>query len=296
MQPVVSAGRVGHGGASSCCNAAGYSVILAIKSIYWTLPPDEPTLKGMTQIPQRPGEESATPGQPRDESLELDFLHEIGSRLAAAEPLSKVLDRVVEFLHEVIGPDSTFVYVLENDQLVLRASKRPHPEALNRVKLKVGEGITGWVAEHHRPVAVARNAAKDPRFLAFTELPEDQYEAFLSVPLVSRGKLVGVINMQHRLPHMHTRREIDLVTTVGFLMGSEIELARLDEQVSGLQDQLETRKLVERAKGLLQKDLELSEEEAYLLLQRQARQRRLTMKQVSQAIVLSDDVKRLCAE
>jgi uroporphyrinogen-III synthase len=75
-------------------------------------------------------------------------------------------------------------------------------------------------------------------------------------------------------------------------VGSEIELARLDDELGDLQNQLETRKLVERAKGLLQRDVGLTEEEAYLTLQRQARQRRLTMKQVAEAIVLSDDLKR----
>ena len=232
------------------------------------------------------------PGQPQEAAGAVDFLHEIGSRLAAAEPFTRVLERVVEFLFEEIGPDSIFVYVHEGDELVLKASKNPHPEALDAVKMRMGEGITGWVAEHRKPVAVARNANKDPRFLAFTELPEDQFEAFLSVPLVSRGKLVGVINLQHRLPHMHTRREIALVTTVGYLVGSEIELARMDSQVSQLSEQLETRKLVERAKGLLQRDTGMSEEEAYLTLQRQARQRRLSMKQVAEAIVLSDDLRR----
>jgi len=94
---------------------------------------------------------------------------------------------------------------------------------------------------------------------------------------------------------MHTRREIALVTTIGYLVGSEIELARMEGQVNDLAQQLETRKLVERAKGLLQKEMGLTEEDAYLTLQRQARQRRLTMKQVAEAIVLSDDVKRLQA-
>jgi uroporphyrinogen-III synthase len=94
---------------------------------------------------------------------------------------------------------------------------------------------------------------------------------------------------------MHTRREIALVTTIGYLVGSEIELARMEEQVTELAEQLATRKLVERAKGLLQRDMGLTEEEAYLTLQRQARQRRLTMKQVAEAIVLSDDVKRFQA-
>ena len=233
------------------------------------------------------------PGEPVEPTQAVDFLHEIGGRLAAAEPFQTVLERVVDFLLDEIGPDSVFIYVLEGDELVLTASKNSHPEALNRLKMRMGQGITGWVAEHRKPVAIARNTMQDPRFLAFTELPEDQFEAFLSVPLVSRGKLVGVINLQHRLPHMHTRREIALVTTIGYLVGSEIELARMEGQVTELAQQLETRKLVERAKGLLQKEMGLTEEEAYLTLQRQARQRRLTMKQVAEAIVLSDDVKRL---
>jgi signal transduction protein with GAF and PtsI domain len=229
---------------------------------------------------------------PSASEVQFEFLHEIGSRFAAAEPLQAVLDRIVEFLHDVINPDSTFVYILQTNQLRLMASKNRHPEALDNIALKLGEGITGWVAEHLKPVAVARNAARDPRFLAFTELPEDQFEAFLSVPLVSRGKLVGVINLQHRMPHMHTKREISFVASMGYLVGSEIELARLDDELGQLQNQLETRKLVERAKGLLQRDIGLTEEEAYLTLQRQARQRRLTMKQVAEAIVLSDDLKR----
>ena len=236
------------------------------------------------------------PGEPVEHTQAVDFLHEIGSRLAAAEALEGVLERIVDFLFDEIGPDSVFIYVLDGDELVLQASKNPHPEVLNRLKIRVGQGITGWVAEHRKPVAIARNVMKDSRFLAFTELPEDAYEAFLSVPLVSRGKLVGVINLQHRLPHMHTRREIALVTTIGFLVGSEIELARMEDRVSELHEQLETRKLVERAKGLLQRDMGLTEEEAYLTLQRQARQRRLTMKQVAEAIVLSDDVRRLQAQ
>ena len=82
------------------------------------------------------------------------------------------------------------------------------------------------------------------------------------------------------------------MAAVGYRVGSEIELARLDDELGDLQNQLETRKLVERAKGLLQRDVGLTEEEAYLTLQRQARQRRLTMKQVAEAIVLSDDLKR----
>jgi signal transduction protein with GAF and PtsI domain len=221
----------------------------------------------------------------------VDVLHEIGVRLGTADGLHEVLTRVVEFASALVKCDSCLVYILEDDALVLRASKNPHPEVVDRLKLRVGQGITGWVAEHREPVAVSERAAQDPRFQFFHELPEDSYEAFLSVPLMSRGRVVGVINLQHRVAHIYRSREIRVISTIGFLVGAEIELARLEEANSTLAEQLHTRKIVERAKGILQRDLQLNEEQAYLMLQRQSRQKRKPMKEIAEAIILSDEVR-----
>jgi uroporphyrinogen-III synthase len=223
---------------------------------------------------------------------DIDLLHEIGSRIAAADPLHAVLSRVVDFVSTIVQCDSCFVYVLDDDDLVLRASKTPHPDVVDRLKLRVGQGITGWVAEHRTPVAVGSHAFDDPRFKTFNELPEDRYEAFLSVPVLSRGKLVGVINLQHRQPHSHSQREMQLISTIGFLVGAEIETARLEIENSQLSERLETRKVLDRAKGILQRDLGLTEEEAYLTIQRQSRQRRKTKKEIAEAIILTDELRR----
>src|ERR1700678_2166544 len=130
------------------------------------------------------------------EELHVDWLHEIGNRLAMADGFHDVLTRVVEFASALVKCDSCLVYVLEGDDLVLRASKNPHPEAIDRPTLRVGQGITGWVAEHKEPVAVPEKAALDPRFQFFHELPEDSYEERRSVPLLLRGRGGGVINLQ----------------------------------------------------------------------------------------------------
>jgi uroporphyrinogen-III synthase len=225
------------------------------------------------------------------EDSHVDLLHEIGVQLATADSFHEVLTRVVDFAAVLVKCDSCLIYVLEGEDLVLRASKNPHPEVVDRLKLRVGQGITGWVAEHQEPVAVAGKAAQDPRFQFFHELPEDTYEAFLSVPLMCRGRVMGVINLQHREHHVYRRREIRLISTVGFLVGAEIEMARLEGANSNLSEQLQTRKVVERAKGILQRDLGLSEEQAYLTLQRQSRQKRKAMKEIAEAIVLSDEVR-----
>jgi signal transduction protein with GAF and PtsI domain len=225
------------------------------------------------------------------EDSHIDVLHEISVRLSGADGFHEVLSRVVDFASGLVKCDACLIYVLEGDELVLRASKNPNPDVVDRLKLRLGQGITGWVAAHREPVAIPEKAAQDPRFQFFHELPEDSYEAFLSVPLMCRGRVVGVVNLQHRQHHVYRRREIRMMSTIGYLVGAEIELARLEEANSTLADQLQTRKLVERAKGILQRDLGLSEEQAYLALQRQSRQKRRPMKEIAEAIVLSDDVR-----
>jgi signal transduction protein with GAF and PtsI domain len=221
----------------------------------------------------------------------IDVLHEISVQLNTADGFHEVLTRVIDFATALVKCDSCLIYVLEGDELVLRASKNPHPEVVDRLKLRVGQGITGWVAEHREPVSISEKAAQDPRFQFFHELPEDSYEAFLSVPLMCRGRVVGVINLQHRQHHVYRPREIRIISTVGFLVGAEIEMARLEATNNTLAEQMQTRKLVERAKGILQRELGLNEEQAYLALQRQSRQKRKPMKEIAEAILLSDEVK-----
>jgi len=163
----------------------------------------------------------------REAYLDIDFLHELGKRLSSA-PLSQVLTRIVRFISDFVKCDSCFIYILEGNELILRASSNPHKDAVGKLGLRVGQGITGWVAQHKKPVAIPRNAFEDSRFQSFSELPEDRFHAFLSVPVTSRQKLMGVINVQHRLTHIHSRRDIQLISVIGYLVGAEVELARLE--------------------------------------------------------------------
>src|SRR4030088_972776 len=115
------------------------------------------------------------------ENSHVDVLHEIGVRLATADGFREVLTRVVEFATALVKCDSCLIYLLEGEDLVLRASKNPHAGREDRLRARVGQGITGWVAENQEPGAFAETAPLDPRFKFFHELPEDSYEAFLSV-------------------------------------------------------------------------------------------------------------------
>jgi uroporphyrinogen-III synthase len=228
----------------------------------------------------------------RDGLTSINFLHQVSSRIAAADPLHVVLGSIVEFVTTVIPCDSCFIYVLEQGKLVLRASKNPHADLVDRLGVQLGQGITGWVAENREPVAIASNASNDPRFMIFRSLPEDHFEAILCTPILCASKVVGVINLQHRLTYQHTENEVRLLSMLGFLVGAEIERARLETENAQLANRLESRKAVERAKGVLQRELGMSEDEAYRTMQKESRQRRVSMQDIAEAILLGDDLKK----
>ncbi|HEY4379948.1 MAG TPA: uroporphyrinogen-III synthase [Acidobacteriaceae bacterium] len=232
----------------------------------------------------------------RDGLTPIDFLHEISSRIASADSFHLVLGRIVDFVTAIIPCDSCFIYVLEADRLVLRASQNPHADLVDQLGLQIGHGVTGWVAEHREPVAIASNASKDPRFEAFKNVPEDQFEAMLCTPILCASKVVGAINLQHRNSYQHTSNEVRLLSMIGFLVGAEIERARLESENAALAGRLETRKVVDRAKGILQRDLAIPEDEAYRRMQRESRQRRKSMREIAEAILLGDDLKKTRSE
>jgi len=141
--------------------------------------------------------------------------------------LQEVLKGIVGLIVEFMECDSCLIYLMDGGELVLCASNTPHPSAIGKVRLKMNEGLTGWVARERRLLAISREAFQDPRFKYFRDLPEDTYEAFLSAPVIARNRVVGVINVQHRAPHSHNGNEMELLTTVGEQIGCLLVLARM---------------------------------------------------------------------
>jgi signal transduction protein with GAF and PtsI domain len=232
---------------------------------------------------------------------EVLFLHRISAIVSSRRSLDEMLGEVIGFTIQTTGCDACLVYLVDRvtGEIVLRASQVPHAAALGKLRMKMGQGVTGWVAQHRSVVALSSNASADSRFMTFRGLVEDTYQAFLSVPLVSGGDLVGVINVHHREPHKHTELEIGRLRFVGEQLGLAVAKSLLEEENNRLVEEtlevkraLETRKVVERAKGIMQRKLGLSEEEAYLRLKDQSRNMHKPMKELAEAIVLLENLGR----
>ncbi|RMH04358.1 MAG: GAF domain-containing protein [Nitrospirae bacterium] len=178
----------------------------------------------------------------RERTREVEVLHRISESISSSLDLEVVLKHIVDVVVEVTKADSCLLYLLSKsrDELVLRASKNPHPKLIGRIALSLGEGITGWVAQEKTRVVITRNASDDPRFKFFHNLPEDRYQAFVSVPIVTKGDVVGVINVQHKRPKRYQPVELALLSTIANQVGGAIENARLYEEMRRQARQLDT--------------------------------------------------------
>lgn len=177
-----------------------------------------------------------------EKTRELDLLRRISESISSTLDLDIIIHQIIDVVVRVTGADACLLYLYDdrNKELILKASKNPHPKLIDRVRLELGEGITGWVARERKPVAIPKNASDDPRFKLFHNLKEDRYQAFLSIPIVSRNEIIGVINIQHKRPHVHTESEMALLTTIGHQVGGAIENARLYGEMKRKAMQVET--------------------------------------------------------
>ncbi|MFN0118843.1 MAG: GAF domain-containing protein [Elusimicrobiota bacterium] len=161
---------------------------------------------------------------------ELKIFSDLSTLFSSTLELQHTLDETISLVNKLSKADACFLYLLDltTNDLVLSASKTPHPQEIGHLRLKIGEGITGWVAKHHKTLALSKDAHKDPRFKG--ALPEDIYQAFLSIPILIKNTLVGVINVQHKKPHTYSPRLINILTMIGKQIGGAIETARLYDE------------------------------------------------------------------
>lgn len=225
----------------------------------------------------------------KSKNREFELLSAIVDSIAYNLDLDAVLRQIIDIVYQETIADSIFLYVYDelSAQIILRASKNPHPALLGKISLNLGEGITGWVAEHKKAVEIDKNASDDRRFKFFHDIPEDRYEAFLSLPVTFRGKLIGVINAQYKKPKEHSKEQIRLLSIIAKQVGGALENARLVAESNALKDALEVRKLVDQAKGILIKRDGLSEPEAYAHLQKLSMKHRKSMKEIAEAVIIS---------
>lgn len=168
---------------------------------------------------------------------ELDAMRRISEATGSAFGSHEMLQGLAEIGRSVTDTDVCEIYLLSEDasELVLRASTENQP-LIERVRIRVGEGITGRVALERRPVGISRRAYSDPRTKYYAILHEEEFESFLAVPLEVREKVIGVITVRTRAPHEYSREEEMLLASVAGQVAGAVEhldrMTRLEHQAS----------------------------------------------------------------
>lgn len=160
-----------------------------------------------------------------DKELEVRALRQVGQAMGILFDIKEMLKQVCHVIVQVTGTDLCMIYLLNKSrtELVMRAASGSATGAIGKIRVKVGEGITGWVAKERKPVVLDREAWRDSRFKPIPDFQPDSYQSMLSVPLMGANNLVGVINVSTDPPHEYTPTQIGLLVSISDQVGGAIE-------------------------------------------------------------------------
>ncbi len=208
--------------------------------------------------------------------------------------IEDILKLIVMVTAKVTGVEICSMWLIDENvnpiKVRLKATQAIDPDYVKDRALNLNEGIVGYVATTKRPLTVS-NVLQEPRFKEKEMAAKLGLVSMLSVPLqVKDGRVIGVLNCFTAEPHTFTQTEINLMSTVANQAAVAIMNTELMVKTQVIQEELETRKMVERAKEILMKRRNKSGEEAYRWLQKRSMDMRTSMRRVAEAILLSEEI------
>ncbi len=223
---------------------------------------------------------------------QIQALLEISKAISSDQYLDDILKLIVTLTANVMDSKICSLWILDEKEKVLkiRATQAISEEYLKERSLKLGEGVVGYVAQHNKPLSIL-DVLKEPRYKEKELAKKEGLVSMLSVPMVVKDKVIGVINVYTSYPHEFTETEKAVLTLVANQAAICIQNTELMVQTKVIQEELETRKLVERAKGILMKQQGLSEEEAFKRIRKASMDSRKTMREIAEAILLTEKMR-----
>ncbi len=220
-------------------------------------------------------------------------LTKISNAITSDLYLGDVLKLIVTLTANVMKAKICALWLLDErtNELKIRATQALSAEYLKERSIKFGEGIVGSVAQEKKPLAIP-NVLTDERYKEKTLAKKEGFVSMLSVPMMVKKRVIGVINCYTTSFYEFTQGDIDLLSAVANQAAVAIENTELMVKTKVIQDELEARKKIEKAKGILMREQNLNEEEAYNLIRKSSMDKRVQMKDIAEAIVLSYEVRR----
>lgn len=220
-------------------------------------------------------------------------LSKISKAIASDLYLEDILRLIVTVTAQVMGSNICSLMLIDgkNKELMIRATQSISEEYNKKPPLKIGEGIAGKVVKENRPIVI-KDVTKEKEYKYLDIAKKEKLCSLLCVPLSVKGKAIGVVNCYTSSLHDFSETEIEMLTSIASQAAVAIENTELIVKSRIIQEELETRKKLERAKGILMKEENLIEEEAYLRLQKYSMDKRKSLREVAEAIITVAEMKK----
>ncbi|MBA7545258.1 hypothetical protein ES705_37624 [subsurface metagenome] len=224
----------------------------------------------------------------------LKTLNKISRAITSDLYLEDILKLIVTLTANVIKAKVCNVWLIDEkkQEFNIKATQSMHQEYLNKKTIKLNEGIVGLVAKEKKPKII------------FDVLKEEQYKekklarkeglvSMASIPMMVKDKVIGVLNVYTNKPYKFTKAEISLLSTIANQAAVAIEKTELIVRTKIIQEELDTRKKTERAKGILMEERNINESEAFSLIRKSSMDKRISMKEIAEAIILSYEIRKI---
>jgi len=229
-----------------------------------------------------------------EEKQLLKGLLEISKAISSDLYLEDILKLIVTVTAQVMKSKICSIMLIDEktNELKMYATQSMNELYNTKKPIKVGEGVVGKVAKENK-LRVVYDVLKEPDYKYKDIAKKLGLKSLLCVPLHVKGKVIGVLNCYTSFYHKFTNSEISAIVSVANQAAIVIENANLLVMSKVLQEELETRKLVERAKGILMKLYNLSEEEAYRKIQKKSMDTRKPIRSVAEAIIIAKEIESI---
>jgi signal transduction protein with GAF and PtsI domain len=224
---------------------------------------------------------------------QIKALSKISKAIVSDLYLEDILRLVVTVTAETMDSNICSLMLIDEkkNELVIRATQSISEAYNKKPALKVGEGIAGKVAKENKPIII-KDVTKEKEYKHKDIAQKENLCSLLCVPLAVKGKVIGVINCYTSKPHEFSEAEVNLLTSIANQAAVAIENTELIVRSKVIQEELQTRKRLERAKGILMRREKITEEQAYLKLQKYSMDNRKSMREVAEAIILAEEISK----
>jgi signal transduction protein with GAF and PtsI domain len=218
----------------------------------------------------------------------------ISKAITSDQYLEDILKLIVMVTAQVTGVEICSLWLIEEDEkgkrARLKATQAIDPDYVKDRVLHMNEGVVGFIASTNRPLIV-KDVLKEPRFKEKEMARKLSLVSMLGIPLqVKEDKVIGVLDCFTVEPHTFSETEVSLITTVANQAAIAIEHTDLMVRTKIIEEELEKRKTVDRAKEILMTKKGFSAEKSFRWIQKKSMDTRKSMKEIAEAVIISQDL------